>query len=1436
MTIIRNFSSDIPHCSQNPAPGAHLLTFRGDTITFTLSVYPYFEGDAWLRTNIGHVGIAREEIIARVENDESPLSRDWFDLPMLRIDQEEFKITIPLAETGHFEAKAFFLARDDDNPVWAPGDNTVINVEPADTCCANIIYNVFVRQFGPNLKHHTIDSLKERCVESLDQADYTVIPPSGRFRDLIPRLDFIIKELGCRILQLLPIHSTPTTYARMGRFGSPYAALSFTDVDPALAQFDPRATPLEQFVELVDAVHERDAKIIIDIAINHTGWAADLHETHPRWLVRDQNGLIENPGAWGMVWEDLTKLDYGQKDLWLYITRVFIAWCKRGVDGFRCDAGYMIPVAAWEYIIAFVRRKFPDTIFFLEGLGGKISVTRALLDRANFNWAYSELFQNYDRSQVEHYLPEPIEISDNDGIMVNFAETHDNQRLASVSNIYAKMRTALCALSSQNGAFAFANGVEWYATEKIDVHAAPSLNWGAEINQVDHIRRLNRILKAHPAFYDRTDIQFIHNGYGNNIVLLRRHRPSGKMLIIPVNLDHQKSASCSWKSHGIKITYASYFDLLTGEQVVVAKSDNLHTLTLKPGQVLCLTSDKTDIDLVDMPQNKAAAVPDRIIKQRLKAKAMEVFYFYNGNIDIGKFDPDAAASDLSKNIIGFCRNMNPFSAEPRVIPWQWPNAIRREVMIPPGHFLIIKSPFSFRAVFFEGKEVIASEESIPSADGSFFALCSPFATPDRFLSRILKMSVYKPGCCSHDTGHLLFLPEHESVKVKRVFNKDDLSSNNLIFLGTNGRGGMLRSSLEWGRLDSKYDALLAANINSNFPEDRWILLTRCRIWVVFQGYSHEIGIDSLSYFMFDFNSCGLWRNRVPTGRGKYIYLQILVKMIPGENSVDLVCFREHAAEDESMLPDHMPVRIIIRPDIENRNFHKTTKAYLGPEHSWPASISADRKGFKFVPDSVHRLHMKVSSGGFVYEPEWHYMVNRPNETERGLDPDSDLFSPGYFSADIKGGAQVSLVARITPPGRNVLPGIENEYLFQETIEYESPAQAMQQAVDQYIVKRGDFNTVIAGYPWFLDWGRDTLIVTRGLIAAGRMPDAGTILKQFASYEEGGTLPNMIRGDDAGNRETSDAPLWFFAACADFVKREERSSFLETLCKGRSIKEILISMARSLMEGTFNGIAMDRTSGLLFSPAHFTWMDTNYPAGTPREGYPVEIQALWFSALSFLAQIDSSTRDWQLLVEKVRLSFTQFFYLDEKGYLADCLHAAPGEPAASAAVDDALRPNQLIAITMGLVSDLEICAEILFSCQELLVPGAIRSLADRPVAYPLEIKKDGNNLNDPYRPYKGVYAGDEDTERKPAYHNGTAWTWMFPFFCEAWSKTYGSEGRKTALAWLAGSVRLINAGCVGHLPEILDGDFPHKQRGCDAQAWGASEFLRVWLKLNSYSAS
>ncbi|MDZ7696796.1 MAG: alpha-amylase family glycosyl hydrolase [Deltaproteobacteria bacterium] len=509
---------------QAPDPGTCRLLCRGDVITFTLSLDAPAEGNAWVRTNIGSARITRQEIIREVEAGDPPLGRGWFDVPLKRVDDRRFEATLALTEVGHFEAKCFFLLDGADEPLWPEGPNVDINVCPWQTCCANSIYNAFVRQFGPNKAGGFHDPVRAQDIQELDRAGYHVIPPSGTFRDLIAEIDFIIGTLGCRFIQLLPVFPTPTTYGRMGRFGSPYAALSFSEVDPALARFDSKATPLDQFVELVDAVHTRHGRVLIDIAINHTGWAARLHEIHPEWLSRKEGGEIEVPGAWGVEWADLTRLDYTHRDLWTYMAEVFLKWCRRGVDGFRCDAGYMIPLSAWRYIIATVREQFPDTVFFLEGLGGKRSVTRDLLNRGNFDWAYSELFQNTDRRQIEHYLPEPISFSEQVGVMVHFAETHDNNRLASVSIPYARMRTALCALLSPQGAFGFANGVEWFATEKIMVHEANSLNWGEPVNQVDRIQRLNRLLRDHPAFSPGTELRMVQSGSGNHIALLRRHR------------------------------------------------------------------------------------------------------------------------------------------------------------------------------------------------------------------------------------------------------------------------------------------------------------------------------------------------------------------------------------------------------------------------------------------------------------------------------------------------------------------------------------------------------------------------------------------------------------------------------------------------------------------------------------------------------------------------------------------------------------------------------------------------------------------------------------------------------------------------------------------------------------------------------------------------
>jgi predicted glycogen debranching enzyme len=1388
------------------------------------------EGRAFVRTNIGHAAIIRREIIEWVERNEPIMAREWFDVVMTEVAPGKYEAVIGLTEVGHFEAKCLFIPEGRDEPLWPPGPNAAVNVEPAHTCCGNIIYNAFVRQFGPDKNNgDKREAPDAQWIQNLDQAGYAVIPPSGTFRDLIAELDFIMGRLGCRYLQLLPIHPTPTTYGRMGRFGSPYAALSFTEVDPALAVFDPKATPLEQFLELVDAVHARNGKILIDTAINHTGWAARLHATHPQWLARNAEGEIQNPGAWGIVWEDLARLDYRHKALWQYMADVLLTWCRRGVDGFRCDAGYMIPLPAWQYMVAKVRDQFPDTLFFLEGLGGKISVTRDLLNQANFNWAYSELFQNYDRSQIEHYLPGAIDISSTDGVTVHFAETHDNNRLAQTSEAYARMRTALCALLSPFGAFAFANGVEWLATQKIDVHDACSLNWGAVKNQVDAIGRMAHLLKTHPAFGRSVELSLISRGEGNFIALLRRHKPTGQGLLVLANLDWEHGVSAGWDRKYIEWVDDHPVDLLTSRPVTIQTEEGRQCLSLAAGQVLCLTHAH---DAATVNRQPPSGMPNAVVRQRLRAKALEVlrYYEYKDGRDLNK-----AADELENDPVDFCRRHNPHSRESRVILWDYPADLRRQVMVPPGYHLLVRAPHHFQLRIVDQDRVMAIETSLFDRDARPFVLVQPPAVGDAHRLRRIEITVYAPEGAIHASSRLLCLSDGTKAKVRTAFSRQACYDLPLLVLDTDGRGAMMRVHSDWSRLESRYDALLAANLNPQYPEDRRILFTRCRAWMVYQGHSQQIGIDCLEAFSVDSEGAACWAYQLPTGQGEHIGLQVRAQMLANPvNTVQLRFLRLNSRPEHSELDDRRAVQLILRPDIEDRNFHHTTKAYTGPEHHWPEAVEPGDNGFTFQPAQRHGLRVEMDNGRFVEEPEWYYMVHRPMEAQRGLEADSDLFSPGYFLSPLLGGGTATLTARAvngrvrasSKPPAPAAPVYPSHVQEDRSLE-----EALRSALDQFVVRRGDDRTVIAGYPWFLDWGRDTLITARGLVAAGRWDAVRAILKQFAGFEAQGTLPNMIRGNDAGNRDTSDAPLWLFTVCADLTEAMGSTDFLMNDCNGRSLKRVLMDLAAAIINGTPNGVIMDVQSGLIFSPSHFTWMDTNFPAGTPRQGYPIEIQALWYAALRYLAALEGAQgAQWAELAEKVRAGIHRLFWQPSLGYLSDCRHCRPGRRAEDGTADDALRPNQLLAITLGAVTDKSICRSILDACQALLVPGAIRSLADRAVKMPLPVKHHEVLLNDPYAPYWGTYAGDEDTRRKPAYHNGTAWTWPFPSFCEAWVRVYGPAGIPAARAWLSSTVSSMNAHCIGQVPEIMDGDAPHTQRGCDAQAWGVSELLRVWLKL------
>jgi starch synthase (maltosyl-transferring) len=492
-------------------------------------------------------------------------------------------------------------------------------------------------------------------------------------------------------------------------------------------------------------------------------------------------------------------------------------------------------------------------------------------------------------------------------------------------------------------------------------------------------------------------------------------------------------------------------------------------------------------------------------------------------------------------------------------------------------------------------------------------------------------------------------------------------------------------------------------------------------------------------------------------------------------------------------------------------------------------------GFVFEPARERRLVVSCDRGSYHMGHEWQRDIVHEEESVRGLADRGDAFSPGWFDLPLSTGAPVTLTLCADagePPlqlreGAARYPGAPPAH---DDAEFESTLRA---AAKAFLVKRGAGRTVIAGYPWFLDWGRDTLIAVRGLIAAGHVEDARQIIFTFAAMEEGGTLPNVLGGEGALNRETSDAPLWLGLACEELASAMGNGVYEQSVGR-RSLLDVLESIAEHMLRGTQLGVSVDAESGLVFSPPHYTWMDTNYPAGTPREGYPIELSVMWTRLLRQLARLGRTTRPYAELAERTRSSLDRFYW-PEHGFFGDTLHAPRGTPASQARLDDHLRPNQLLGVSLGVLEGERARSAVRAATRHLLVPGAMRTLAPLPVAHALLIVgRDDKPLNDAQRPYWGHYQGDEDTRRKPAYHNGTAWPWWLGTYCEALARAWAPDeaARAAARAVLGSTARLLQEGCVGQLAEIFDGDHPHTARGCDAQAWSITETLRVWLALKS----
>jgi predicted glycogen debranching enzyme len=1460
----------------SPAPGGRLLRFVGDSVRFEVrdrdGRKPPSGWSALLRTTIGRADLLRHEIIKAHTHGLPLAGAAWRDLPF-RLEGDRWILDLPITEPGFYRAKVYL--RDPRGwQHWPDGPDAGISVHPDRYRTANTIYCAFTRQFGPTKSlRASSNAALEKSAASLESQGYAAIPPSGKLRDLTKLLPHIFDTLGCRILHLLPIHPTPTTFARFGRFGSPYAALDLNVIDPALVVFDKRTTGLDQFSELAYETHCRGGRLFLDIVINHTGWGSVLYENRPAWFVKDSAGDFVSPGAWGTTWEDLVELKHNNVDLWDDLATMFLTWCRRGVDGFRCDAAYKVPAAAWQYIIARVQQAYPDTVFLCEGLGGAWEATETLLTEGGMQWAYSELFQNYSGRDIAHYLDHSLRQSEKVGVMVHYSETHDNHRLAASGRIWSLMRNNLSALASSSGGFGFTAGVEWLAAEKINVHGCAGLSWDNSDNIVPELASLNRLLSDHPCFFDGATITRISSPDSPIYALLRESNEGKDTVLALLNTDKDRPQTIAL-NHPLlrsqKQDVSEWTDLLSDEPPVFTKdAGETISFTLLAGASRCLASTEKPVGLAGDAyrrmraqaawglQSLAQCVPIRAVPtypaqelskivdsspERFLAAVSRLHQRLGSHKDHHSFLREFGSVEALRRIIND-------DSYPPVINWSLRDR-KRITVIPPHHWLLLYDATPFRASVVWKDDTRQNVESIPAATGHIASFAPSEISGDTTL--LLERYTDKD---QHVSAPLRFLSAQPARLPARIphhapSNTQYAIRNTDTVLLTNSRGGMARLCLDLGRINSKYDCVLGANLHPSLPVDRHIFAKRIRIWVNSEGFIVPLDFTSLDAFAP--GPPAVWSFVANAGDGRTVQIEIAANMIQGANATVFRFSRPSAADATGkQLPTDADVRLTVRLDIEDRNFHSQTERNGGAEHHFSSHTRAltetgpnARSGFAFTP--AHDRHLRVFTKEGVYhpQPEWSQGIPHPLEQTRGQVGGGDAFSPGWFEIPLPKGAHATLVlnAETEDPSdaaahgalaseRPAPPGVDS---FETQLLHSDSA---------FVVRRGNGKTVIAGYPWFLDWGRDTFICARGLLAAGMIEEVKQIVFTFARFEKDGTLPNTIFGEDASNRDTSDAPLWFGVVCEELAEILSRSgskaatAFYDTVVDGkRTLRDVLQSIAVHYARGTTNGIRMDPDSKLIWSPPHFTWMDTNYPAGTPREGYPIEIQALWIRLLRNLDRVcgGKAVKTAGADSEEATSSLQKLFWLEERGWYSDVLLAHSGLPAAKATRDDALRSNCLFLVSLGLDEGPRARRCVLAAIRHLVVPGALRTLAPLPVSVPLRIhSSNGQPLNDPFAPYWGRYEGDEDSRRKPAYHNGTAWCWTFPVFCEALARAwnFSPEALAAAKAYLGSVDRLLNTGCLGHLPEIVDGDAPHTQRGCDAQAWSATEALRVWKLLN-----
>lgn len=639
------------------------------------------------------------------------------------------------------------------------------------------------------------------------------------------------------------------------------------------------------------------------------------------------------------------------------------------------------------------------------------------------------------------------------------------------------------------------------------------------------------------------------------------------------------------------------------------------------------------------------------------------------------------------------------------------------------------------------------------------------------------------------------------------------------WLETNGLGSYASSTI-LSCNTRKYHGLLVANLK--VPKGRHVLLSWIEDAVVADGKEIFLSCSQYPGFFFPREKHFLKEFRLDYSP-RFIYeadgicIHKAIMMIYKE---DRILIRYDVEDCQS------PGILRLRPFVAFRGYHALTKEnpFLRPE------TDEIEKGFKLHPyDGMPSMVMQTNADAkFFPSPVWYNDFEYKTERERGFDWHEDLFCPGIFEIPIEKGSTV-IISAATDACREKLEEIwmtETARRAKEESRDEKVAEEFGNEEDKIHVRNlvtsgrqffinspSGRPAVIAGYHWFGDWGRDTLISLPGLtFVSGRSEEGMALLDSMGAYEKNGILPNYFSDDEMENAyNTVDTSLWYFWAIQQMLKYGGEITYIKN-----RLWPVMKRILKGYMDGTAFNIYMGG-NGLLHAGdtgTHITWMDATV-AGMPvtaRWGYPVEINALWYNALCFADELGQVFDDHEFslrdLISRIRKSFVDTFWIEGEAYLGDVFR--------DGSLDHAVRPNQILAVSLpyspldaakwkGVVEKVR---------KHLLTPVGLRTLSPED------------------KGYKGRYEGDGLT-RDAAYHQGTVWPWLIAHFGEAYIKA--AEDKAAAKAFLLNYVRAFlrnhmpEAG-IGCISEIFDGDPPHRPNGCISQAWSAAGLIRLYILL------